>query len=333
MQIFHYFNKIIGICKFSAAINPKSWTFLWVWIFFAFLRPVYIFSEDTELDLGKLFFSVSPRILENGTITDIGFGYRYNEKYSQRLNFSFSNESKNEEFKSEGVEDSLNARTEKNYELFLFPVELTFLRSSVTELKASAGIYYNYNILTEKGFFNMPSLEVLGKERVNSFTNDFSMHTLGPCIEIAYSNRAEYFELSSRAGIVPVFYFWSKQKMGMVPLLDPLYAEYTQDNFGSPYVYADINIIILKYFSFSFLYDFSRLQYQVIDFDDDLKWYNPSRKVLSNSFKLEGSLLIPMMNSVYTKIGLGYSWVSIQQDTAAPIWNKQFYLVFNTSIR
>ena len=285
--------KSICKCKYPAADNFKKWLFPWVLALFVIIKPLPVFSENIGFDMGRFFFSVSPRILENGSITDIEAGYRYTEKYSGRLHFRFSAEDKNEEFDIKGVQDSLNAYSERNYEVFLFPVERVFGRSSAAEFKAGAGVYYNYNTLKEKGYFNMPSLETLGKERVNSFTNDFSMHTAGFGIELAFNGRAEYAALSGSVGVVPVFYFWSKQKMGMVPLLDPHYAEYTQNRTGSPYLYTDINLILLKYFSVSFLYDFSRFEYQVIDFDSNLKWYNPSRKVLSNSLKLEGSCLYP----------------------------------------
>jgi hypothetical protein len=300
--------------------------------FLIIFSPVVAYSQNVDFDFGKIFFSVSPRILENGSITDITLGYRYTEKFSGKLHFRFSNEDKNEEFDIEGVVDSLNAVSEKNYEFFLLPIEINFLQNVTANLRAGAGIYYNYNKLNEKGYFNMPILETLGKERVNSYTNEFSMHTLGPIFEGGFSGRAEYFRISGNIGIVPIFYFHTKQKMGMIPLLDPYYADYSQDNFGSPYLYTDITIILFKYFSVDFLYDFSRLQYQIIDFDDDLNWYNPEQTVYTNSFKCEAALLIPVMNTVQAKIGVGYSWESIRLDTAGSIWNRQLYFVFDTKV-
>jgi hypothetical protein len=300
--------------------------------FLVVFSPAAAYSQNVDFDFGKVFFSVSPRILENGSITDINLGYRYTEKFSGKIHFRSSSEDKNEEFDIDGVVDSLNALSKKDYEFFLCPFEISFLRNTATNLKAGFGIYYDYNRLNEKGFFNMPILEVLGKERVNSYTNEFSMHTLGPVFEAGFSSKANYFGISGNVGIVPIFYFHTKQKMGMIPLLDPHYADYSQDNFGSPYLYADITIIIYKYFSVDFLYDFSRLQYQIIDFDDNLNWYNPEQTVYTNSFKCEAALLIPMMNSVQAKIGVGYSWESIRLDTAGLIWNRQLYFVFDTKV-
>jgi len=298
----------------------------------AIFCPISAYSQNVEFDFGNIFFSVSPRILEHGSITDVNLGYRYTEKFSGKLHFRFSNEDKNEEFNIGGVEDSLNALSEKSYEFFLLPFEVIFLKNTIANLQAGAGIYYNYNKLSEKGYFNMPTLENLGKERVNSYTNEFSMHTLGPVLEAGFSGKAEYFGISGNVGIVPFFYFHTDQKMGMIPLLDPHYADNSQDNVGSPYFYTDITIIIYKYFSFDFLYDFTRLEYQTIDFDDNLNWYNPVQTAYTNSFKCEAALLLPVMSAVQAKIGVGYSWKSIQLDTASPIWNRQLYFVFDAKV-
>lgn len=313
--------------------------------FLVIFCPIAAYSQNMDsaaelFDFGKMFFSVSPRILENGSITDINLGYRYTENLSGKLHFRFSSEDKNEEFDIEGVQDSLNAFSEKNYEFFLLPFEVSFLRNktintsknATADLKAGAGIYYNYNRLNEKGFFNMPSLEILDRERVNSYTNEFSMHTLGPVVEAGFAVRMKYFRISGNMGIVPIYYFHSKQKMGMVPLLDPHHADYSQNNFGSPYLYADINMVLFKYLGLDFLYDFSRLKYQVIDFDDNLNWYNPVQTVYANSLKCEASFLLPIMNTVQSKVGVGYAWNFIRLDTTVPISNGQLYFVFDTKV-
>ena len=318
--------------NFQQIISTKKRNYLWFPVFFLVFRPFPVFADNKNIEFGNIYFSVSPRILENGTLNDIILGYRYTEKYSGELHFRFSNEAKNEEFDIEGVQDSLNTSSGKNFEFFLLPFERVFIKNYTSELKAGIGLYYNFNRLHEKGYFNMPSLESLGRERVNSYVNDFSMHTFGFLLDAGITGRTENFEITGNAGIVPLFWFFSKQKTGMIPLLDPHYAEYSQNNFGSPYLYADINFLFIKHFSFGFLYDFSRLEYQVIDFDSNLNWYNPSRTVLSNVLKLEVSLLIPIMYSNSAKIGFGYSWESIQLDTNRPIWNKQYYFVVTTNI-
>jgi len=302
-------------------------------IFFLFFEAAPVFAEDTRFDFGNLSFSVSPRILERGSITDIVLGYRYAEKKGLKLHFRFSNENKNEEFNIDEVTDSLNAVNEKNIEIFLLPFEYFFIKSRTEELSAGVGVYYNYNKLTEKGYFNMPMLETIGKERVNSYSNDFSMHSFGPVFDIGFFSQVAFFEISGNAGIVPVFGFFAKQKTGIVPLLDPHNADFSQVKSGSPYLYADLNFILFKYFSLDFLYNFSRLEYQTIDFDDDLNWRYPSQTVFTNSLKLEASFLLPIADSIFGKIGFGYSWGAIQLDSGGPIWNRQYYFIFNTSIK
>jgi len=302
-------------------------------IFFIIFASTPVFAENTRFDFGNFFISLSPRILEKGSMTDIALGYRYTEKDAGELHLRFSKEDKNEEFDIDGVTDSLNALSENNFEVFLLPIEHVFIRSRTADFSAGLGLYYNYNKLVEKGYFNMPALEAGGRERVNSYSNDFSMHSFGPVVDIGFFTKAAFLEISGNAGIVPIFGLFAKQKMGIIPFLGPDLADFSQLTYGSPYAYADINFILLKYFSLGFLYNFSRLEYQVIDFDDNLKLRYPSQTVFTNSLKLEASFLIPITDSVFSKIGFGYSWGAIQLDAAEPIWNRQYYFIFNTEVK
>jgi hypothetical protein len=93
-------------------------------------------------------------------------------------------------------------------------------------------------------------------------------------------------------------------------------------------VYGDLNVIIFKFISLALLYDFSRLKYQVIDFDGKLQWYNPERTVVSQSAKLEASLLIPLPSSVYTQIGYGHAFDAVQLDSNEPVRNGRHYFIF-----
>jgi hypothetical protein len=178
----------------------------------------------------------------------------------------------------------------------------------------------------------MPSLQNLGKERVNSFTNDFTMHIVGPDLELGFAWRSAYVNLSANAGIVPIFYLSARQKTGIVPLMDPHYADHSQQTSGSPYLYADIGFIIWKYVSLAFLYDFSRLNYKVIDFDDNLQWYTPERKVTTQSLKIETSLLIPLGGDIYTQIGYGHTFDSTQLDSASPVKSSRQYLILTAKL-
>lgn len=290
------------------------------------IMPTWVFPQDQYFDFGRFSFFSSPKILKDGSITDLGLGYAYTERFAGELRLRFSGESKNGRF-DETVPDSLNAMTRNAFALFLTPVEYFFAAGSRLRLQAGVGVYYQYETLSEDGYFNMPVLETLGKEKVNSFSNDFSTHTLGPNIEAGFTHHTAWLDLSVRGGVIPVFWLKTSQKTRIDPLMEPDYADYSGNTWGSPYLYGDINFIFFKFISLSLLYDFSYLKYQVIDFDDNLKWYNPERKVISQSIKLEASLLIPLVSSMYTQIGYGHIIDTVQLDTADPVKSERQYLI------
>jgi hypothetical protein len=283
-----------------------------------------VFAQDQKFDFGKFSFSLSPKILKDGSITDFGIGYRYAERISGNLRLRFVNEVKNEQFES--IEDSLNAVNGTNIQVFLLPFEYFLVRRPQMEFHLGAGLYYENEALKEKGFFNLPSLEP-DHERVNSFTNEFSLNVAGPDIDAGFSFQAKHVNLTFHGGIVPVFYLGSKQKMGIVPLLGSDYADYTQQTAGSPYFYLDLGLILFKYVSLAFLYDFSRLDYKVIDFDSSLNWYNPEQTVFSQSLKLEVSVLIPLGGAVYTQVGYGHTFDSLTQDSNPAVQSNKQYLI------
>jgi hypothetical protein len=278
--------------------------------------------------MGRFSFSLSPKVLKNGSIIDMELGYEYTEKYAGELHLRFSTETKNEQF-DETIPDSLNAIDKSNFEVFLMPFRYFIIKRPHIKFMAGAGIYYGHNKLNEKGYFNMPSLENLGKERVNSFSNDFLRHTIGPDIVLGFEFLIDWFDISVHGGIVPIFYLYAYQKMGIIPLLEPNYADYSQNTWGIPYFYADVNIILFKYISFALLYDFSRLNYQVIDFDDNLNWNALDRAIIAQSYKLEASLLAPLGSEVYAQIGYGHTFDSTRIDSVSPIHNSRQYLILS----
>jgi hypothetical protein len=293
--------------------------------------PAALSSQNRYFDISRFSFFLTPKVLRDGSIIELGFGYEYTERTAGELRLRFSSEAKNEQF-SEAVPDSLNVIDEKSFEISLMPYEYYFVKTPRTKFQAGLGIYYRYEALDEKGYFNMPALEALGKEKVNSFSNDFSMHTLGPGIEAGFVHRADRLDLSVRGGVVPFYLLKTRQKMGIVPLMEPNYADFSRDTWGSPYFYADVGFTLFRYVSLALLYDFSRLQYDVIDFDDNLNWYNPGRTVITQSLKTEASLLIPLQGSVYTQIGGGYTLDSVQLDSASAIRRNRPYLIFSTKM-
>ena len=300
-----------------------------IMLFFAILAPFLAYSQEQGVAFGNFSFFLSPKILEEGFISDSGLGYRYNDYWGGVLRFRYTAISKNEEFGS--VHDSLNAIDEKLYELFLLPAEFSAVRTPATKIQVGLGAYYEYDILHEKGFFNMPALETLTppRERVNSYTNTFSMHILGPLLEATFNQRISLFTITLSAGIVPIFSLHSSQHMKIVPLLAPTKAAYDQDTWGSPYFYLSIDSVILKYVNLALLYDAARLKYKVIDFDDNLAWINPERTLFTQSFRIEASVLIPLGGDMRAQIGYGYTYDSTQIDSRTPFSSNRQYLILS----
>ncbi|MDR0411239.1 MAG: hypothetical protein LBH75_04610 [Treponema sp.] len=142
-----------------------------------------------------------------------------------------------------------------------------------------------------------------------------------------FSFQSEWITLAVNAGVVPIFYLHARQDMSIAPLMDPHSAKYAQDTFGSPYWYADFTLGLFKYVSLALLYDYSKLDYKVISFDDQLKWLTPEQEVVSQSLKLEASALIPTGGNAYIQIGYGRSFDSLQTNSAPLIESGRDYLI------
>jgi hypothetical protein len=301
--------------------------------------PVILPEGDLSKSIGNFSFFLTTRIMEDGSIQEGGLGWNYAGAFSANLRVRMTTVEKNEEF--EDADDSLNAVKQKIYEVFLLPFEYAPVRTSLVKLWLGVGGYYYNEALNEKGFFNMPELEDLGKERVNSYTNEFSLQTLGPALDAGFSFRgSQWFKVSLSAGAVPVFLTWAEQKVSIVPLLSPDNADYSQNHWGSPYLYAELNgTISLPRLGrtsgpsnwmiwFSMLYDYSRLQYEALDFKfdgSDFSWYAPERTAVSQSLKIEGALLIPF-GGMHLQIGGGRMFDSITVDSDSALRHDKNYL-------
>lgn len=293
-------------------------------IVFLFLA-LTVYAQNSRFDIGNLSFFISPKIMNDGSITDIGLGYGYTEKLSGSLRFRSSITSKNEEI--EDTEDSLNAVNEKIFEFYILPVEYYFVKTPGARFWAGGGLYYQYTILNEKGFFNMPSLELLipPKERVNAYTNNLKMHLLGPLIETGVSHISEWFNISFSGGINPVFFLTSKQNMSMEPLISGS-AKYKQNTWGSPYFFFNLDGILFKYINLVLLYDFAALKYRIIDFNTSLEWINPEVSATVQSFRIEASLLIPL-GDMRAQIGYGWSYNKTQIENGVTSSGNKHYII------
>ena len=297
--------------------------FLSLLLFFSCVSAV--FSQSKLFDLGRINFSISPKILDNGSITDISLGYGYTDTLYGVLRFRNTLSSMNEELLD--VADSLNAVNEKTYEVFLLPVEYYFFKTENIRSWIGGGLYYQYSTLDEKGFFNMPSLETMTppRERVNSYTNSFRMHLLGPLVEAGILYNSPWVNVSFSGGISPVFLLSSSQKMSIDPLISG-FAEYSQDTGGSPYMYFSLDSVIMKYVNLVLLYDFARLDYKTVDFDASLNWINPERTVTTQSFKIEASVLLPL-GDMRAQIGYGWTFDSTLIEGGSSVNGNRQYVI------
>jgi hypothetical protein len=279
---------------------------------------------------------LSPKILKNGSILDAGLGLSYTVRWGGEIRFRNTIITENKELA--GVADSLNAVDENIFEIFFLPAEYSFIRTPKVRLWIGGGAYYEYDKLNEKGFFNMPELEAIGRERVNAYTNSFSMHVVGPLIDLGFRFLVKLFEVDRfnigalgfdvtlSGGVVPVFFLASSQEMGMVPLLDPHDAEYDQTTTGSPYWYVSLNATLFRFINVVLLYDMSQLKYKNIGFDDNLNWITSENTVVTHSFKVEASLLIPL-GGMQAQIGYGYTFDSTRLGGETPITGNRQYLI------
>jgi len=328
-------------------------------LFFAAFAPVGtgVFAQDNEkpkdeteptnISIGRFSFFMAAKILEDGSIQDGGISWNYSDSFSGELRGRWARTEKNEEF--EGVQDSLNAASQETVEIFLLPLEYAPFSTDEVKLWAGIGGYYYNEKLKEKGFFNMIELDLLGLEKVNSYKNEFSMNMLGPLIDLGFTYRgSKWFKASLSGGISPIFATWAKQSVSIIPLLEPDNADYSQNHFGSPYIYMDLSgtICLPKITAMikkqsaepsdwkawvSLLYDYSRLQYEVLDFIYDgnkFSWYTPEQTVKNQSFKLEGALMIPL-GAMYFQIGAGRIFDSITADSGSALKHEKNYLILS----
>jgi hypothetical protein len=301
--------------------------------------PVEADPAARTFSLARFTFSFSPRLMKDGSFTDFSLGYRYARKAAGEVQVRYTDVSKYEPLLPNRDEDSLNVIKDQTTEVFFFPVKYYFIRKPGSNFWIGAGAFYEYEVQTEKGYFTMTELNLLGKEKVNAYNNDFSMHLLGPLLDAGFAWRNPSFYFSLSASVVPVFSFWTKQKMEITPLLEPNYADYERQNKGSPYLYGNLNLILWKYFSFALSYNFFQLNYNVLDFDAvkttptdyDFFWITPESTLVFQSLKLETSLLIPL-RGITLQVGYGYAMDSQKVDAKLDQMGKHYLIVSGKTI-
>jgi hypothetical protein len=278
-------------------------------------------NSDSILNLGRFGFTLSPKVLEDGSIIAFSMSYRYTEKFAGELRLRYTSESYNERLYEE-LEESLVTTDNMIFETFFLPVEYHFFRSPKVKFALGGGLYYEYNTVNQKGYFNKTALP----QPLNMYSNDFSMHVLGPLLDASFACRSDWFYSSLSAGIVPVFFLQRDQSLMINPTMGAAPFEYSQKTSGSPYFYADLSVILLKYLSLSLLYEYSKLDYDVISFDTSGNWAAMEQEPVSHTVNFEISLLLPL-GSINAQIGYGHMLNLVVMDAASPAENGKHYFI------
>jgi len=305
------------------------------------LLPLFAHAQSKPLDFFQdLSYLLTPRILEDGNITDTGFGMMYSGPIGGEIRFRYTQIARNEEISD--TDDSLNAVNEKVYEVFVLPFQYRFIQKPNLKLMGGAGLYYEYDKLNEKGFFIMNFLEDLGLERVNAYKNEFTMHLVGPLLDGSVHYNTEWFNIGFSAGIVPVFYVDSTQKLKMDPLIHPGTADLSENTGGSPYFYFTLDSIMFKYVNVTFSYNYAKLTKKIITpqlegyqnnegqlIITDRSWIYPEQSAVTQSVMIEISALLPVGNGISFQIGYGYIHNFISLDSSPVIQEGKHCLILS----
>ncbi|MDR1248448.1 MAG: hypothetical protein LBK63_04005 [Treponema sp.] len=289
--------------------------------------PAFAQSSDKpfELILGRLNFSLGTDVLEDGSQTDILLGYRYAPSAEGEIRFRYVKESYNDNMYD--LEESLIANDEITFEIFLLPLRHHFFDNSTLSFNAAAGLYYDYNALNQHGYFNRTDLT----PSLNTQRNDFSMHILGPIVEAGLHFQTQPVDVQLKTGIVPIFYLRRDQSMRMKPFMGDEYFDHSQDTSGSPYFYGELNGIFFKFLSLSLLYEFARIDYDVIGIDGAAKkWTTLEEELITHSLKAEASVLLSFGRGLYFKVGYGHSFDTIILNSSTPVEDNAPYLIIAT---
>jgi len=303
-----------------------------VLLIFLFL-PCFMYAEDKPLvlDLGNVNFFIDTNIMEDGTINNVGFGLRYNDRWGGEIRGRATITSKNEELEDTSVADSLIATKETIYELYLLPAQYRPAVNQSFKWWIGAGLYYEYQKSTQKGYIDMPDLAILDLAPVNSYSDDFSMHIFGPLLDAGVKYGSEWLGISFSGGIVPIFSLTVAEKQRMYPLFDTV--NHSQNTGGAPYFYLGLDSILFKYVNLAVKYNYAQLKYDVIDFDYDATAKKfipifPENTVVSQSLMFEISALIPLGGMGF-QIGYGYMSSFYTYDAGDPISKNKHYLILS----
>jgi len=297
------------------------------------LLPCFAYSEGNSLDLGNASFFLDTKTMQDGSIVNIGFGLNYSDVWGGEVRGQIEKTSANEELDDPSISDSLIATNETVYELFFLPIQYRSVINKNLKWQIGAGLHYEYQESKQKGYidFDMPAPEGSSFTRLNSYTDDFSMHVFGPLIDVGIKFDAEKFSIGFSGGIVPVYFLSTSEKQRMFPLFDTV--NHSQETVGSPYFYLGLESVLFKYLGLSAKYNYAQLKYEVIDLDFDQTTNKftpifPENTVISQSLMFEASVLIPV-GGMYIQIGYGYMMNFYTLNDGNPVSGNKHYLILS----
>jgi hypothetical protein len=156
------------------------------------------------------------------------------------------------------------------------------------------------------------------------------MHLLGPLIEGGLRFQTRIADIKLDAGIVPVFYLRRDQSMRIKPFMGSGYFDYSQDTSGSPYFYGKLGGTFFSFVSLSLLYEYARINYDVITYDANKKWGTVEQQVISHSFKVEASVLLRLGGGFAMRAGYGHSFDTLELDSFDPIQDDKHYFIIGS---
>jgi len=267
-------------------------------------------EDGFNLDIGRYYMSVTPKVLNDGVQTDYSFGFFYKEagKIAGEIRFRHIKGSDNDEVWD--ISDSLLARDRTVYELFFLPLNWHFFRKSGFNLRAGLGGYYDYNSLAEKGYFNDSSLyEPAGPDTYNAYINKFTGHALGPLLDVGLSWKKGFFYSELSFGIVPVLYLIRNQTWMLKPYMTPASYSVSGNSVCGPYYYLTLDMAFnFKYISvfFTLLNEYSVLKYTTAGFTETGAWGEVSEKSKNKVLAVELSILLNLgLGGFKPQIGYG----------------------------
>jgi hypothetical protein len=111
---------------------------------------MYSYPGNQRLGIGSFSFSLSPKIMKDGSITDINLGLAYTKAWPGEIRSRNTAVSKNEELQD--VVDSLNAVSENIFEVFSCPPNILLSKPPPCEYGPEAASITSMTLWMKKAF-------------------------------------------------------------------------------------------------------------------------------------------------------------------------------------